>query len=87
MLDRVAEQAQVAVSSGEAGVCCIVRTVARSRQTSQHLEQVHMEVEVTIASDRSVARGMCARTSSGKMRFLSISEQWCQRLFTSDIQS
>ena len=83
MLDRV----QVAVSSGEAGVCCIVRTLSSSRQTPQLLEQVDMEVEVTIASDRSVARGKCARTSSGKMRLLSISEPWCQRLFTSDSQS
>ena len=33
-----------------------------------------MEVEVTTASDRSVARSMCARTSSGMMRLLSISE-------------
>ena len=74
MLDSFAEQAQVAVSSGEAGVGCIVRTVARSRQTSQPLEQVDLEVEVSISSDRSAARGMCARTSSGGMRLVSISE-------------
>ena len=40
MLDRVAEQAQVAVSWGEAGVCCIVRTLSSSRQTPHLLEQV-----------------------------------------------
>ena len=79
MLDR--DQAQVSVSSGDAGGCCIVRTLSSSRQTPQLLEQVDMEVEVTIASDRSAARGMCARTSSGKMRLLSVSEPWCQRLF------
>ena len=74
MLDSFAEQAQVAVSSGEAGVGCIVRTVARSRQTSQPLEQIDMVVEVSIASDRSAAPGMCARTSSGEMRLLSVKE-------------
>ena len=72
MLHR--DQAQVSVSSGDAGSGCIVRTLSSSRQTPQHLEQVDMEVEVTIASDRSAARGMCARTSSGKMRLLSVSE-------------
>ena len=57
-----------------AGICCIVKKVARSRQTSQPLEQVDMEVEVTTASDRSPARSMCARTSSGEMRLFSVFE-------------
>ena len=70
MLDRVAEQAQLAVPWGEAEFCRIVRTVARSRQPSRPLEQVDMEVQVPIASDRSGARRMCARTSSGEMRAL-----------------
>ena len=51
-----------------------MRTLSSSRQTPQLLEQVDMEVEVTIASDRSSVRGMCPRTSSDEMRLASISE-------------
>ena len=51
-----------------------MRTLSSSRQTPQLLQQVDMEVEVTIASDRSAVRGMCPRTSSGEMRLVSISE-------------
>ena len=40
-----------------------------------------MEMEVTIASDRSAAPGMCARTSSGEMRLLSVKELWVPEAF------
>ena len=42
----------------------IVRTVVTSKQTSQILEQIGMQSEVTIASDSSAARGICTRTVS-----------------------
>ena len=59
MLDcSVAKQSQVALSSGEAEFYGIVRAVATSKQTSQNLEQIGMQAEVTIASDSSAARGM-----------------------------
>ena len=48
----------------------IVRAVATSKQTSQILEQIGMQSEVTIASDSSSARGICTKTGSGKVRHL-----------------
>ena len=75
------DQAQVSMSSGDAELCSIVRTVARSRLTSQLLEHFDIEVEVSIASDCSAARGMCARTSSGEMRVLSVKELWVPEAF------
>ena len=64
----------VALSSGEAEFYGIVRAVATSKQTSQILEQIGMQSEVTIASDSSAARGICTKTGSGKVRHLSIKE-------------
>ena len=61
----VAKQSLVALPSGEAEFYGIVRAVATSKQTSQILEQIGMQSEVTIASDRSAARGICTRTGSG----------------------
>ena len=56
MLDcSVAKQSLVALSSGEAEFHGIVRSVATSKQTSQILEQIGMQLEVTIASDSSAA--------------------------------
>ena len=40
-----------------------------------------MQSEVTIASDRSAARGICTRTGSGKVRHLSIKELWIQESY------
>ena len=91
MIDcSVAKQSLVALSSGEAEFYGIVRAVATSKQTSQILEQIGMQSEVTIASDSSAARGICTRTGSGKVRHLSIkscgyrnrtarkSSSWCR---------
>ena len=73
MLDcSVAKQSLVALSSGEAEFLGIVRTVATSKQTSQILEQIGMQLE---ASDSSAARG------SGKVRHLSIKELWMQEAY------
>ena len=69
------------MSSRDAELCSIVKTVARSRLTSQLLEHFDIEVEVSIASDCSAARGMCARTSSGQMRVLSVKELWVPEAF------
>ena len=75
MLDcSVAKQSVVALSSGEPEFHGIVRAVATSKQTSQILEQIGMQLEVTIASDSSAARGICTRTGSGKVRHHSIKE-------------
>ena len=71
-------------SSGEAEFHGIVRTVATSKQTSQILEQIGMQSEVTIASDSSAARGMCTRTGSGKVRHLSIKELRKQEAFSQE---
>ena len=62
----VAKQSLTALSSGEAEFYGIVRAVATSKHTSQILEQIGMQLEVTIASDSSAARGICTRTGSGK---------------------
>ena len=62
MIDcSVAKQSLVALSSGEAEFDGVVRAVATSKQTSQILEQIGMQSEVTIASDSSAARGICIR--------------------------
>ena len=54
MIDcSVAKQSLVALFSGEAEFYGIVRAVATSKQTSQILEQIGMQSEVTIASDSS----------------------------------
>ena len=58
-----------------------VRAVATSKQTSQILEQIGMQLEVTIASDSSAARGISARTGSGKVRHCSIKELWIQEAY------
>ena len=82
MIDcSVAKQSLVALSSGEAEFYGIVRAVATSKQTSQILEQIGMQSEVTIASDSSAARGICTRTGSGKVRHLSIKELWIQESY------
>ena len=82
MIDcSVAKQSSVALSSGEAEFCSIVRAVATSKQNSQILEQIGMQLEVTIASDSSAARGICTRTGSGKVRHLSIKELWIQEAY------
>ena len=82
MLDcSVAKQSLVALCSGEAEFCGIVRAVATSQQTSQILEQTGMQLEVTIASGSSAARGMCTRTGSGNVRHLSIKELWIQEAY------
>ena len=75
----VAKQSLVALSSGEAEFYGIVTTVATSKQSSQVLEQIGVQAEVTIASDSSAARGICTRTGSGKVRHLSIKELWIQQ--------
>ena len=74
----VAKQSLVALSSGEAEFHGIDRAVATSKQTSRILEQIGMQLEVTIASDSSAAPGICTRTGSGKVRHLSIKELWIQ---------
>ena len=57
MIDcSVAKQSLVALSSGEAEFYGIVRAVATSKQTSQILEQIGMQSEVTIASDQDRIR-------------------------------
>jgi len=82
MIDcSVAKQSLVALSSGEAEFYGIVRAVATAKQTSQILEQIGTKAGVTIASDSSAARGMCARTGSGKVRHLSIKELWIQEAY------
>ena len=82
MLDfTVAKQSLVAPSSGEAEFYGIVRAVATSKQTSQILEQIGMQLEVTIASDSSAARRTCTRTGSGKVGHLSIKELWMQESY------
>ena len=82
MIDcSVAKQSLVALSSGEAEFHGIVRAVAISKQTSQILEQMGMQSEVTIASDSSAARGTCTRTRSRKLRHLSIKELWIQESY------
>ena len=82
MIDcSVAKQSLVALSSGEAEFYGIVRAVATSKQTSQILEQIGMQSEVTIASDSSAARGICTRTGSGKVRHLLIKELWIQESY------
>ena len=82
MIDcSVATQSLVALFSGEAEFYGIVRAVATSKQTSQILEQIWMQAEVTIASDSSAARGICTRTGSGKVRLLSITELWRQESY------
>ena len=73
MLDcSVAKQSLVAMSSGEAEFYGIDMAVATSKQTSQILEQIGMQLVVTIASDSRAARGMCTRTGSRKVRHSSI---------------
>ena len=67
----VAKQSLVALSFGEAEFYGIVRVVATSKQTSQILEQIGMQSEVTIASDSSAARGICTWTGSWRVRPLS----------------
>ena len=82
MLDcSVAKQSLVAFSSGEAEFYGIVRAVATSKQTSQILERIGMQLEVTIASDSSAARRICTRTGSGKARHLSVKELWIQEAY------
>ena len=82
MLDcSVAKQSLVALSSGEAEFCGIVRAVATSMQTSQILERIGMQLEVTIASDSSAGRGICTRTGSGQVRHLSTKELWMQEAY------
>ena len=82
MLDCcVAKQSLVAFSSGEAEFYGIVRAVATSKQTSKILEQIGMQLEVTIATDSSAALGICTRTLSGKVRYLSIRELWIQEAY------
>ena len=79
MLDcSVAKQSLVALSSGETEFYCIVRAVATSKQTSQILEQIWMQSEVTFASDSSAAREYAP---SGKVRHLSIKELWIQESY------
>ena len=81
MIDcSVAKQSLVALSFGEVEFYCIVRAVATSKQTSQILEQIWMQSEVTIASDSSAARGICTRTGSGKVQHLSIKNLWDARI-------
>ena len=57
-----AKQSLVALSSREAEFYGIVKAVATSRQTSQIMDQIGMQLEVTFASDSSAARGSCTRT-------------------------
>ena len=65
MIDcSVAKQSLVALSSGEVEFYGIVRAVATSKQTSQILEQIGMQSEVTIASDSSAARSRQERMSN-----------------------
>ena len=82
MLDcSVAKQSLVALSSGEAELYGIVMAVAPSKQTSQILDQIGMQLEVTIATDSSAARGICTNTGSGKVRHLSIKVLWIQEAY------
>ena len=82
MLDcSVAKQSLVARSFGEAQFYGIVSAVATSKQTSQVLEQIGVQVEVTIASDSSAARGICPRTGSGKVWHLSMKELSIQEAY------
>ena len=66
MASTIAKQAQVALSSGEAEFDAMVRAAAMSRQPSKILQQVGMKVWVTVASDSSAARGICARNQLGE---------------------
>ena len=82
MIDcSVAKHSLVSLSSGEVEFYGNVRAVATTKQTSQILEQIGMQLEVTIASDSSAARGICTRTGSGKLRHFSIEELWIQEAY------
>ena len=82
MLDcSVAKQSLVALSSKKAEFYGIVSAVATSKQTSQMLEQIGMQLEVTSASDSSAVKGICTKTGSGKVRHLSIKELWIQEAY------
>ena len=55
--------------------------MATSKQTSQILEEIGMQLEVTIASDSSAARGIFNSTGSGKVQHLSIKELLVQEAY------
>ena len=79
----VVKQSLVALSSGEAEFYGFVRAVATSKQTSQILAHIEMQLEVTIASDSIEARGVCTRTGSRmdcgyQKRIARKSSSWCR---------
>ena len=81
MLDcSVAKQSLVALSSGEAEFYGIVRAVATSKQTSQILEQIGMQSEVTIASGRDPRRCdiFLSKSCGYKNRIARKSSSWCR---------
>ena len=79
MLDgSVAKKLLVALSSGEAEFYGTVRAVATSKQTSQILERIGMQSEVTIAvqhEEKAPGQG------PGKVRHFSIKELWIQEAY------
>ena len=82
MIDCSVAQSLVALSSREAEFYGIVRAVATSKQTSQILEQIGMQSEVTIASvqhTRNMLQDVFQSKSCGyKNRIARKSSRWCR---------
>ncbi len=73
------------LSSGEAELYAVVRGGAMEAQTAQALRQLlpiagspASEIALAVASDSSVARGICARCGSGRVKHLEIKKLWGQ---------
>ena len=74
----VAKQTVVALSSGASEFYGIVRAAAVGIQSHQLLCQLGVPLHLDILCDSSAAREICTRSGSGKVRHLTIKEQWMQ---------
>lgn len=76
---QVANQAVIALSSGEAEFYAMGRAAASAIMMKQVLFQCRFpNMEAVVQSDSSAARGIASRIGSGKLRHLQIRDLWIQ---------
>ena len=73
-------QATVALSSGEAEFCAVVKATAEALGVQALAEDLGEMMKIAVYSDSSAARGIASRTGLGKIRHLDVRLMWVQEL-------
>ena len=76
-------QATIALSSGEAEYCAVVKATAEALGVQALARDLGEELDVYVFTDSSAARGVANRLGLGKLRHVDVRLLWVQELVRS----